>query len=48
VVLGLLMAGRLDLLSDHPSLEHAWVRLQVQQLLRKSSPDPRTEQGGPC
>jgi hypothetical protein len=46
VVLGLLMAGRLDLLSDHPSLEHAWARLQVQQLLRRSPPDPRTEPGG--
>jgi hypothetical protein len=47
VVLGLLMASRLDLLSDHPSLEHAWVRLQVQQLLRRSPPDPRTEPGEP-
>ena len=47
VVLGLLMASRLDLLSDHASLEHAWVRLQVQQLLRQSPPDPRTEPGEP-
>jgi hypothetical protein len=43
VVLGLLMASRLDLLSDHPSLEHAWVRLQVQQLLQRPSPGQHTE-----
>jgi hypothetical protein len=47
VVLGLLMAHRLDLLSDHPSLENAWVRLQAQQLLRQSPLDPRTEPGEP-
>jgi hypothetical protein len=43
VVLGLLMANRLDLLGDHPALDHAWVRLQAQQLLRRSPPDPPTE-----
>jgi hypothetical protein len=43
VVLGLVMASRLDLLSDHPALEHAWVRLQAQQVLRRSPPEPRPE-----
>jgi hypothetical protein len=46
VVLGLLMAHRLDLLSTHPSVENAWVRMQAQQLLRQPPPDPRTEYGG--
>jgi hypothetical protein len=43
VVLGLLMARRLDLLSDHPALEHAWVRLQAEQVLRQSPPEQRPE-----
>lgn len=32
VVLGLLLASRPDLLSVHPLVENAWVRLQAQQL----------------
>lgn len=46
VVLGLMMARRLALLSTHPAVENAWVRLQAQQLLRKPPPDPSTEYGG--
>jgi hypothetical protein len=45
VVLGLLMARRLDLLSAHPSLETAWVRLQAQQLLRQPPLGSREEHG---
>ena len=43
VVLGLLMAGRPDLLSIHPLVENAWVRLQAQQVLLQHPPDTRGE-----
>jgi hypothetical protein len=43
VVLGLLMARRLDLLSAHPAVEKAWVRMQAQQLLQQYPPDTHEE-----
>jgi hypothetical protein len=47
VVLGLLLARRPDLLSTHPLVENAWVRMQAQQLLRQPPPDRREQHGGP-
>jgi hypothetical protein len=46
VVLGLLLAGRPDLLSTHPLVENAWVRMQAQQLLQQDPPDMREKHGG--
>ena len=45
VALGLLMAHRPDLLSAHPLVENAWVRLQAQQVLQQHPPDGREEPG---
>jgi hypothetical protein len=42
VVLGLLLASRPDLLSAHPLVENAWVRMQAQQFL-KYPPERREE-----
>jgi hypothetical protein len=46
VVLGLLLASRPDLLSAHPLVENAWVRMQAQQLLQHR-PEKREESGEP-
>ena len=46
VVLGLLLASRPDLLSAHPLVENAWVRMQAQQILQQP-PERRKESGGP-
>ena len=46
VVLGLLLASRPDLLSAHPLVENAWVRMQAQQILQHR-PEKHEESGEP-
>ena len=46
VVLGLLLASRPDLLSAHPLVENAWVRMQAQHILQHP-PERREESGEP-